>query len=152
VVLCPCSKPLSKDRNLAWTLRIKTQAGGAVDSGTRTLVLADIQMILETVLVPDSDFAELKRNWNKHHWIASACAVNEPNPVTLTATGERQKIQLPQLRGLPVTAIYSFIHQSRNIAASAPSSSLQIQNSTNFNATTEAQDKWLIPSSSNQFL
>jgi hypothetical protein len=112
-----------------YTLRIRTQTTGALDSGTGILALSDIQLILETVLIPESEFPEMRRDWSQKAWIASQAQLNEPNQVTLTATGESPRIGLPQFKDLPVTAIFSFIHQSRAIAASAYFNWQGLQNS-----------------------
>jgi hypothetical protein len=102
-----------------WTLRIHTQTTGAVDSGTGTLGLADIQLLLECVLVPEAEMNEMKREFSSKTWVTSQCQLSEPNQITLTATGESPRIQLQQLKDLPVTAVYTFIHASRSITASA---------------------------------
>ena len=111
-----------------WTLRIRTQTGGAVDSGTGVLTLSDIQLLLECVMVPESEFPQMKKEWATKAWTAAEAQLIKPNQVALVSAGESPKIELSQLKDLEVSSIYFFIHASKSIADSAYFNWLGLQN------------------------
>lgn len=104
----------------AFTIRLRTQSGGAVAAGTGVLALTGIELVISCIQVPDSEIPALKAKWEDHVWKAEESRLNEVASQVVASTGQ-YLFQLQALKDQPVTRIISFAHASRTSFATASS-------------------------------
>lgn len=108
--------------NNTLTLRLRTQTGGAVHSGTGTLSVPSdgFQLILDCITVSADDWAELQSKWRYKSWQYQECVLQEfPGTITLVASGDSPKLKLDNFRDVELSYIIVQLHISRSFAASA---------------------------------
>jgi hypothetical protein len=128
------SNPFPKDgmwlgalNDHVWTIRLRTQ--NCISSGTGVPNLLSLNLLMETVTVPDSEYAELRKEYANKVWTASIGQLFEsPNQITLVSSGESPRTQLQSFKDLSITSIYFFLHASRSFTSSAYFAGQTLQN------------------------
>jgi hypothetical protein len=106
--------------NGSFTIRIRTQSGGAVAAGTGVLALTGIELVVECNQVDASEKAALVTEWANKVWKFESSRLNEVSSQVVASTGQ-YLFQLQALKDQPVTRIISFAHASRTSFATATS-------------------------------
>lgn len=72
------------------TIRLHTQTGGAVDTGTGVLSLTSdgCQILMRCITIPQSQQAQYQKDWSSKVWSSMASILNEPaQQITLVSSG-----------------------------------------------------------------
>jgi hypothetical protein len=97
-------------------LRIRTQGSGtAIYSGSGTLGLTDMQLVLYCAVLQDVEIPAMRAKFNNHYWTKTDCRLYEPTSITLASTGDiTAPIQLLGLKDIPCKFLIGLLHTSRS--------------------------------------
>jgi hypothetical protein len=99
-------------------IRIKTTAG--VSAGTGTLACTGLNLILQCVNVPSSEWGQKQSQWDSFVWSSEEVVVNESELITFAASGPlSQPIRLTNLNNAEVSRMVSFVHAAKDNVANA---------------------------------
>jgi phosphoribosylformylglycinamidine (FGAM) synthase-like amidotransferase family enzyme len=103
------------------SIRIKTAVAKAAGSGTIAISATDgIQMILDCVTIPQSEWGRFHSEWVNKHWHTQYCVLNQPpSQITTVSSGDSPDVKLEAFKDIEISHMLTILHASRSMTANA---------------------------------